>query len=389
MNKFEIINKGGKVAEILFYGYINYWGKNSSNNLSVQLRDLDKENDKIIIRMNSGGGSVVEAAAIYNTIKSLKAETEIIIEGIAASAASFILLAADKVQMGKASRIMIHKFSGGAFGNADDLRETAQMMDEWENDWVDIYAERMGLDVEEVKSTYFKRGTDTWIGAKKAKELNLIHEVIDGVVKEAPKNISKLSPENAEASYQSKILNTNSINMNKEQLAAIGLPENATQAQIDARLKELAATEKAAKEKAEKEAAKPSASTNNEDPEKEALQAKVDKMEKDGRDKMLQDAVDQGKIVAANKGHYEEVGAKMGNEHLANILNGLTPAAKPNNLINPQNRKESEASYESMEDLYKAGDEEVEKLKNENPELFASLWQKYYGEPYTESPGEK
>lgn len=386
MKKFEIINKGNRVAEILFYGYIGFWGTNSSKNLSVQLRDLDKQNDTIIIRMNSGGGSVVEAAAIYNTIKSLKAETVIIVEGIAASAASFILLAADKVQMGKASRIMLHKFSGSAFGNSDDLRETANMMDDWENDWIDIYAEKMKLSSEDVKTKYFQRGKDVWIGAKDAKKLNLINEIIDGVVKEEPTDVDNLSPAYAEASYQNKIQNKNqnTDSMNKETLAAMGLPENATQEQIDARLKVLTAAEKTLKDNPIIKAEPITAVLESvEDPEKVELKAQLAKIQTDNREKILTDAIDSGKILASSKDDWNSVGSKLGNEELSKMISGLSPAAKPNDKIKPTTPGAT-SDFEKLEDLYTEGEAAVEAYQKENPDKFNALWKASYGSDYSE-----
>ena len=389
MKKFTIVNKGNRTAEILFYGNIYFYGKNSSENLSTKLRELDNENDNIIIRMNSGGGDVIEASAIYSTIKSLKAHVTIIVEGIAASAASFILLAANKVQISKAGRIMIHKFSGGAYGNSVALRELADMMESWEKDWIEIYAAKMGLTIEAVTSEYFQPNKDSWISPADAVKLKLADERVDGVVKQTPKDIENFSPSNAQAYYQNQILNHNTKSMNKEQLAAIGLAENATEAEINARLKVLADNEaaskevaaKEAKEKTDKEAA---AIENSKNPEFAAMAAKVERLDNEEREKMIQAAIDSKKIVATAKAEWENVGKTLGNEQLKKMLDNLSGAALPTNVIDQQSPK-VDGDYKTFEELMNEGTNVAEQFQAKHPEKFNALWKAHYGSDYTES----
>lgn len=387
MHKFEIVNKGNKVAEILFYGYISSWGDNSSKSLSTRLRNLDKEYDKVIIKMNSGGGSVLEASAIYSALQSIEAEVQIDIEGIAASAASFILLAADKVRISKAGRIMLHKFSGSAWGNSDDLRDTADMMDKWEDDWIEIYAEKMGLTSKEVKDKYFQRGKNTWIGPKDALKLGIINEIIEGTVKAAPKNVDNMSVENAVLAYSNTLdskedTNSNSNTMNEDQLAAIGLPENATQEQIDARLKELANAEEKVKTLEAKKDQEES------DKEKEDLKAKVEKMENEKKEELLNKAVADGKILATSKDSWMETINKVGLDSAEKMINELPGAVKPGDVVNKKNDSETK-EYETLEDLNKEGIKAVEAYKSSNPEGFNALWKAEYGSDYAEEEGTK
>lgn len=372
---YKIINKGNKQTEVLLYGGISYWGKNSAENLSNKLRELDAENDIVTIRINSPGGDVMEAGAIYSTIKSMKAKTIAIIDGIAASAASFILLAFDEVQISRAGRIMLHKFSGGAYGNSVVLRQVADTMDAWEKDWVAIYAEKMGLTVEATTSEYFQPGKDTWISPADAVKLKLADKVIDGIVKDAPETLENLSPELIAASYQNQLLNQNTLSMKKEHLALIGLSENATDAEITAKLTELAAKGTVASV----------AATTAPDAEKEALKAKLDGIEKADRDKMIQSAIDSKKIKAESKAQWESIGTSMGNETLKKMLDDLSPAKLPTDVIQTQSPEiKGEGEYKTFEDLLKAGDAVAEKFKAEHPDKFNALWKAHYGSDYSE-----
>lgn len=373
---YKIINKGNKQTEILLYGGISYWGKNSAENLSNKLRELDAQNDIVTIRINSPGGDVMEAGAIYSTIKSMKAKTIAIIDGIAASAASFILLAFDEVQISRAGRIMLHKFSGGAYGNSIVMRQVADTMDAWEKDWVAIYAEKMGMTVEATTSEYFQPGKDTWISPADAVKLKLADKVIDGIVKEAPETLENLSAEVIAATYQNQLTNQNSYSMKKEHLILLGLNDNATEAEITAAITEL---------KSNATKAVVVASSAAPDAEKEELKTKLANIEKSDRSKMIQAAIDSKKIVADAKADFEAIGEKMGNDHLKNMLDKLTPASLPTDLINKQSPDANKAEYKTLTDLYKAGEAALAKYKAENPTEFNALWKAEYGTDYTES----
>lgn len=238
---YTISNKSDS-AEIRIYGYIApYASEGNSRRLSTALRELAEKHSKITIRVNSGGGDVAEAVAIYNIIESTDAHVTIIVEGIAASAMSFICMAADHVIMGKATRLMLHKISGGAWGSAKTMRDRADMMDKWEEDLYSLYAEKTGMTEADIKAKFFQEGKDVWISAKDALKYGLADEIATGTVKKAPsKKIENV--EDLYNHYQTQIDNfykpTNN-NMNKEQLAMIGLPENATEAEIAAKLTEL------------------------------------------------------------------------------------------------------------------------------------------------------
>lgn len=378
MQKIEVVNKGDKTTEILFYGYIEYYGQNSSRNLSYLLRELDKTNDTIIIRMNSGGGSVVEAAAIYETIKSLKARVEIVVEGIAASAASFVLLAADYVKMGQASRIMIHKFSGSVWGNADDMRENADMMDKWENDWIAIYASKMKKSASSVKKTYFQRGKDSWIGAKDALKLNMVNEIVGGVV---PTDLEdQASIENAFNAFQNVITNKTEDKMDKDQLKLLGLPENATPEQINARLEAL--------KKAETDLAEKNKPGSTEDPKNEgelnSLKAKMEAMENAAIEKVLANAVTARKIKEGDKADWKDTAAKVGLDQVSKMLNALPGVALPKDLIDQQNGGGT-AEYKNIAELMKKGTAVADQYRKDNPEAFNALWKASYGKDYTGS----
>jgi len=139
---FRIENKAGaKSADIYIYDEIGYWGT-EADSFSRQLRNLDVE--QINLHINSPGGSVFDGVAIYNNLVSHKAKVIVYVDGLAASAASFIAQAGDEIIMLKGSVMMIHDASGLAWDNADGMRKTAEILDLLSDNIASIYAARAG-----------------------------------------------------------------------------------------------------------------------------------------------------------------------------------------------------------------------------------------------------
>jgi len=84
---------------------------------------------KINVHINSGGGSVFGGIAIYNILKRHNAEITVYVEGLAASIASVIAMAGDKIIIPANAQMMIHKPSSITWGNADDMRKEADILD--------------------------------------------------------------------------------------------------------------------------------------------------------------------------------------------------------------------------------------------------------------------
>lgn len=134
----EIKNQTEESADLCFFGDINSeslgeWQKYYPEDKAPQdVKDfLDQlENvSKINVHINSGGGSVFGGIAIYNMLKRFDAEITVYIEGLAASIASVIAMAGDKIIIPANAQMMIHKPSSCAWGNADEMRKEADILD--------------------------------------------------------------------------------------------------------------------------------------------------------------------------------------------------------------------------------------------------------------------
>jgi ATP-dependent protease ClpP protease subunit len=99
---------------------------------------------KMAMHVNSPGGFVWDAVAMYESIKSHPAHVTAHVDGLAASAASFLIQAADEIVMAMGSRMMIHDAQGGGYGSPAEIQETVDMLNAVSDDIASIYAERAG-----------------------------------------------------------------------------------------------------------------------------------------------------------------------------------------------------------------------------------------------------
>lgn len=138
--------QGNGKAEILIYDFIgeDFFGEGVTGKRIKQELDALGEVTDIDVRINSPGGNVWDGLTIYNLLKEHAAEIHVHIDGLAASAASFIAMAGNLITMGEGTMMMIHNPWSLAIGDADDMRKAADMLDKVESQFVDIYSRRTG-----------------------------------------------------------------------------------------------------------------------------------------------------------------------------------------------------------------------------------------------------
>jgi len=131
--KYEIRAQGDGEAELTIYGAIgsNWWDEESTDAKSVVAWLKDNAQRPVLVRINSTGGSVSDALAIYNALRTHKAGVRTRIDGIAFSAGGYIAMAGSEVAMPENALLMIHAPWGLADGNAAELRKLADQLDKW------------------------------------------------------------------------------------------------------------------------------------------------------------------------------------------------------------------------------------------------------------------
>lgn len=148
--------------------------------------ELKKINsNKLTVQINSPGGDVWAGVSIHDALKELNAEVTVRVSGLAASIASVIAMAGDKIVITPGSTMMVHRASMLAMGNADDMQKAIDMLETVEDGILNIYAERTGKTKEAVKELL---DAETWMSAEKAVELGFADEVLSKVKDDEPVN---------------------------------------------------------------------------------------------------------------------------------------------------------------------------------------------------------
>ena len=132
------------------------------------------ESDTLIIHINSTGGDVNTAITLYNAIKTCKAKTESIIEGVAMSAASYVSLACETRRAYDNTIFMLHLPSCYVNGNSVDMQKTSEMLDTYTSALKLAYIERAKISEEEVIQMLEK---ETFLTAQKAQEIGFINSI--------------------------------------------------------------------------------------------------------------------------------------------------------------------------------------------------------------------
>lgn len=140
------------------------------------IRDLKAVSTKNInLRINSPGGSVFEGIAIANALRSHPANVTVYVDGLAASIASVIALAGNRLVMMPQSQLMIHDASGACYGNAADMEYMVGLLSKQSDNIADAYAARAGGTAAEWRDLM---KAETWYSAQEAVDAGLADEVM-------------------------------------------------------------------------------------------------------------------------------------------------------------------------------------------------------------------
>lgn len=162
--RFENAADDSRTATLYLYDAIGYWFlETDAQSFATKLSKLDV--DEIVVRINSPGGAVFEGFAIYNLLRDHKAKVTVKIDGLAASIASVIALAGDDIEIADNGMMMIHNPSGLAWGEAKDLRKTAEVLDQIKIAITATYKARANLSDKELAKAM---DDETWYGADDA-----------------------------------------------------------------------------------------------------------------------------------------------------------------------------------------------------------------------------
>lgn len=189
--RFEIDAKvDAKEATVYLYDMIvdndtdaEWWGGVSAEAFVKEFAGIKAET--IHLRVNSPGGSVFGGRSMEQAIRQHSANVVAHVDGLAASAASFLIMAADEIRMAPGSFLMIHKAWSIAMGNADEFRKNADLLDQIDTSLANTYSRRTGINSADITDML---AAETWLEASVAVEKKFA-DVVEEDVKKASNRI--------------------------------------------------------------------------------------------------------------------------------------------------------------------------------------------------------
>ena len=176
---YRVVARGSK-AEIYLYGIIGETWFEEGVGAKQVAEDLKKlGNVKAIdVRINSEGGDVFQGMTIYSLLTQHGAKITVYVDGLAASAASFIAMAGSEINISEAAFMMVHNARGGVWGEADDMRRRADLLDTVTGQIRDIYVARTDKTEAQIKAWM---DAETWFTGKEAVENGFATKTVDNL----------------------------------------------------------------------------------------------------------------------------------------------------------------------------------------------------------------
>ena len=211
--KFEVVAKAdSSEVDIFLYDHIvssedeaEWWGGVAPESFVKAVYAVDPSHT-INLRVNSPGGSVFAARAMEQALRAHKGKVVVHIDGLAASAATFVAMAGDEIVMSKGAMFMIHKAWTGMWGNAEDLRKEADLLDKIDGTLAETYADKTGKDIAAITEWM---AAETWFTAQEALDAGFATSIAEAEAKalawdlsayqNAPKAERQTQPEPAPA----------------------------------------------------------------------------------------------------------------------------------------------------------------------------------------------
>lgn len=169
--------------EVYLYGPIGEGGITAKAFID-SLKTLNTSNT-VNVRINSEGGDVAHALAMYNALSELS-DVVIHIDGLAASAGSVVAMAG-KCRMAENAIMMIHRPWSGAVGDSDAMRKAGEILDKFQPTLVSAYAKKTGLSDDKLNAMLAE---ETWLTAAEALEMGFVDEVIEAMAVAASADLS-------------------------------------------------------------------------------------------------------------------------------------------------------------------------------------------------------
>lgn len=368
-------------AELLIYDEIDSWFGVAAEQLARDISALDDDRE-LTVRINSPGGNAYDGIAILNSLRGHPGKVTVVVDGIAASAASVIAMGGDELVMNRNSELMIHNGRAVVVGGAEDMVKMAERLEAVNANMASIYAEKAGGTDEEWRAVM---AAETWYSAEEAVAAGLADRVEKGdddaraiaakfdltvfahagrANAPAPRIVQahNKTPQPVEAEV-TKGKEPVVASLSESALSKLGLDADADEAAIDAKIEELTAegeptdTEPSL-EKALEVAAKAGLATNITTEALAGLQAQAREgaearaqQVREADERIVDAAITDGKIAPARRDHHLQALAADREGHtavLAALQPGLIPLAETGHGVTSEITNADDAVYASL-----------------------------------------
>lgn len=380
VNDWYQVTNSFSEPEILMYGYIGPYDDIDFASFQLAVREIAKTHKSVTVRLNSGGGSVIEGLSIYDCLIASGLYITIIIEGMAASMGGVIAQAGHRRKMNRNAFIMIHRVKGCEHGDADDLRAYADLVEQCEGRVKKIFVDNTGQTAETVDG-WFAKKVDWWISPDEAQSLGLIDEIIDiDGAEPIQRDLSTMEEQEAYNLISNSIKNQNTqIQMDKMKIAILAVlagrgitnVTNGTDEQIAAAI---------------------TGEFTRLDTKVTELKNKLTEKDNQRVDDFVNAGKESGQIKDEDAEDWKELAGA--NYDLAVKQLAKIPVTPKNVTIEVGLKREQKGSQTRVSATQPAnatwtyGDWEKQdrkglmKMKSEQPENYARLWEEFYGQPY-------
>ncbi len=363
MKKLRItVQAEGTKGRVDIIGSISEWNNNNATDFRVKCTDLkDSGVTSCHVYLMTTGGDCFQANEIVNILKEVFGEYTAEGGAIVASAGTYIAINATSFVFAKNGQFMIHKPHGGAYGNEQEIANYLKLLNNMTATYYADYVEKCTKPEKDFNAKW--ESGDFWMTAQEAKEWGFVTEIKESVkVTKALAAQIKKSGSPIAFAQTDIIVEPNIKKMNLQAMAiAAGLDANATESEVNARIKDNA------KKASQYDALKAETERKEKAEKAQKIKAYLDEKEK------------QKVIDATNRGKWQELldADFEGNKVL---LEGMQPVQKLSAEIKPS-ADGTGATYQgkTFEQLQDENPEALADLENTNPEAFNALfadWQK-------------
>ena len=372
MEKSKLINKvDSTTAEIYMYGVIGSGLDIDANVVVAEIENLRKKGCRNFrFYVNSEGGEVIQGSALFNYLDRTDIEVEWVVDGVAASMMAMLISnPKHKVKAAKYASFMYHRVQGSCYGNSDEVRNLAAMIDTFEKSLVDMMASRMKVDAASVKKEFFTDGLDHWMNAEEAMRRGLVDEIISGKNITSPKEL--LSSKDVFNFYNKQLINykqnQKSMITNK---AEIGKLLNIAEAEVTDDTV-MAAVKNVVKSNSELQSQLKTVKDENAD-----LKNQIGELNKAKVKSLIDRAIAEKKFGEDERGNYTRL-ANMDFELAETMIGKMKGVERIVDRLDTVSEEPEEEKCWTYDDYFKKG--RLENLKKTNREKFNRLYKVKFG----------